>query len=139
MKLRKTITTILLTIGLATAAFADFGDLGLMQSVTGGGGSMGGLRVDLGSGFVTDFTFNQSSGESTSAYDGWIDIYYGSWGLLYTFAKDTEPSFDVVYAIEQSINENIALGIYTNPIGYNASAETYNFFTIFDAYIVLSI
>jgi hypothetical protein len=124
----------------ATGAFAQTGDLSLVQSVTSNGPKTGALRIDLGNGFCTDLSLAYTdNGTKTNDLDYWADLYYGSWGVLFSGNKDNGlQSGSFCYAVEHPINDNITLGVYTDLATF-AKDKNFQAFSIFDAYVVLTL
>lgn len=124
-------------------AFAAMGDLSLYTSMTTAGKTSGGLRLDLGSGFVTDGTLamvDDTSGTSKTTYEYWADVYYGVWGLAVSGTETSVASIALMYALEQPVNDKISLGIAVNLVTMGGgSGVATQFVNNYDIYAVLAL
>jgi len=139
---RKLIVLVLVCL-VSFVTFADLGDLSLYTSVTGAGATAGGLRVDLGNGFVADGTvavLDDGSGDSATETQFFADVYYGVWGLAISGGEDIKASYSLMYAIEQAINDKITLGIGVALVTLNSDEDVATqFVNNYDIYAVLSL
>ena len=111
---RKSLLVSLVLGMLSIFAFAGLGDLFIYSSLTTAGSTAGGFRIDLGSGFVADATVglkDDGSGNAKTLTEYFADVYYGPWGVAISGAEGSIASVYLRYAIEQPINDKIALGI----------------------------
>ena len=131
MKLKLLITILsLLTLTSLTQAES----FKAITSLTTSGDTSGGIRYDLENGTVIDAGLTRD--ESSTQF--WADAYYYNWGVYAAGTTKELSSIALMYAVEQSINENIAIGIGTKVINRNA-AEKIEYFKSWDAYLVLGI
>jgi len=138
--MKKTLVLTLLIGALSFLSLAGFGDLSLYTSLTSAGSTAGGLRVDLGGGFVADGTVgfvDDGSGSETATYQYFADIYYGAWGLAVSGAEGSGTSISLMYAIEQAVNDKITLGIASALISVQNGLAT-QFINGYDIYAVLA-
>ena len=94
---------------------------------TPGGVLGGGVRFDLRPGVVLDLSASANSGSSGGTHNLYGDIFVGNWGVG-LLAKKTAVGADLAYelslqyAVEQSINDDIALGVLLIVANYDTTS-----------------
>jgi hypothetical protein len=120
---------------IAGLSFAGVGDLSLYSSLTGSGTTMGGIRVDLGGGMVTDLSATMTG----STYSYFADVYSGLYGLAVAGdSTNSVSSISLMFAAEQAIAGGIVLGIAVPLLSLNQVASTTTIIGSWDVYGVLS-
>ena len=110
--MKKMIITFLLVLLISSASYADT----YLFGYTPGGQLGGGLRFDLAEGWVTDLSLSADSGDSGSIYQLYGDVFWGNWGAGLTAKRDAVDkdvffNISLQYAVEQSVNDDIAVGV----------------------------
>jgi hypothetical protein len=93
---------------------------------TPGGALGGGVRFDLGPSVVTDLSLTAASGDSGSTYSLYGDIFRGNWGIGVLAKKpavnsDIAFEFSLQYAVEQTINDSINVGVLLMLVNYDTT------------------
>ena len=139
--MKKVIIVSMLISMMSLFAFAGLGDLSLYGSFAGSGSTAGGLRIDLGSGFVADGTIaiaDDGSGREVSTYSYFADIYYGVWGISLGGSEFTKSTLSLMYAVEQPVNDKVTLGIASYVASYMPE-QAISIFNGYDIYVVLAL
>ncbi len=104
----------------------------------------GGLRFDIAEGTVLDIAGSLTSNSGGTNSVIYADIFKGYWGLgvqaTIPSSGDTVYDFSLQFAVEQPVNDNIALGIGVPIVNVNtASPTTTTVFSAFSLYSIIKI
>jgi hypothetical protein len=104
----------------------------------------GGLRFDVAEGTVLDIAGSMTTSSGGTSSILYADIFKGYWGLgvqaTIPAVGDTVYDFSLQFAVEQPLNDNIALGIGVPIVSVNtASPATTTMFSAFSLYSIIKI
>ena len=96
---------------------------------------MGGIRIDLDNGMVTDIGYTMTG----STYSYFADLYYGSYGIAISGSNAVSlASASLMFGAEASISDSVTLGIALPLITWNDGINDLTFFGNFDVYGVIA-
>ncbi len=136
-------TFAIISVCLLMLGFAASSDAG-MYLYANAANTSGGLRFDVAEGTVIDIAGSLTSSSAGSSSVLYADIFKGYWGLgvqaTIPSAGDTVYDLSIQFAVEQPVNDNIALGIGVPIVNVNtASPTTTTMFSAFSLYSIIKI